>query len=114
MLNVFCELSLAIGRSMFDVPSLLSTNFCTKGEKHAFARVLDNTDFRSPYGRELSKILRHGVGIHHAGLLPKYRLLVEKLIARGLLEAVCSTDTLGASESTSPSAPSWKTNPELL
>ena len=47
MLNVFCELSRAIGRSMPDVPSLLSTNFCTKGEKHAFARALDNVDFRS-------------------------------------------------------------------
>jgi superfamily II RNA helicase len=56
---------------------LLSTNFCTKEEKHAIARALDDADFRSPYGRELSKILRHGVGIHHAGLLPKYRLLVE-------------------------------------
>lgn len=40
-------------------------------------------------------LLRHGVGIHHAGLLPKYRLLVEKLTARGLLEVVCGTDTLG-------------------
>ena len=30
--------------------------------------------------------LRHGVGIHHTGLLPKYRLLVEKLTARGLLK----------------------------
>ena len=39
--------------------------------------------------------LRHGVGIHHAGLLPKYRLLVEKLTARGLLKVVCGTDTLG-------------------
>ena len=60
---------------------LLSTNFCTKEEKHAIARALDDADFRSPYGRELSKIIRHGVGIHHAGLLPKYRLLVEKLTA---------------------------------
>jgi len=48
---------------------LLSTNFCTKEEKLAIARALDDADFRSPYGRELSKILRHGVGIHHAGLL---------------------------------------------
>ena len=111
---------------MFDVPSLLSTNFCTKGEKLAFARALFSAHCSlltahcslgnppSPYGRELSKILRHGVGIHHAGLLPRYLLLVEKLTARGLLEAVCGTDTLGASESTSPSAPSWKTNPELM
>jgi superfamily II RNA helicase len=74
---------------------LLSTNFCTKEEKTAIARALDDADFRSPYGRELSKILRHGVGIHHAGLLPKYRLLVEKLTARGLLKVVCGTDTLG-------------------
>jgi superfamily II RNA helicase len=74
---------------------LLSTNFCTKEEKTAIARALDDADFKSPYGRELSKILRHGVGIHHAGLLPKYRLLVEKLTAKGLLKVVCGTDTLG-------------------
>jgi len=74
---------------------LLSTNFCTKDEKTAIARALDDADFKSPYGRELSKILRHGVGIHHAGLLPKYRLLVEKLTAKGLLKVVCGTDTLG-------------------
>ncbi len=74
---------------------LLSTNFCTKEEKTAIARALDDADFRSPYGRELAKILRHGVGIHHAGLLPKYRLLVEKLTAKGLLKVVCGTDTLG-------------------
>ncbi|MBK1883185.1 DUF3516 domain-containing protein [Luteolibacter pohnpeiensis] len=75
--------------------NLLSTNFCTKEEKAAIAEALDAADFRSPYGRELSKILRHGVGIHHAGLLPKYRLLVEKLTAKGLLKVVCGTDTLG-------------------
>ncbi|MEO5914695.1 MAG: DUF3516 domain-containing protein [Luteolibacter sp.] len=74
---------------------LLSTNFCTKEEKTAINRALDDADFRSPYGRELAKILRHGVGIHHAGLLPKYRLLVEKLTAKGLLKVVCGTDTLG-------------------
>ncbi len=75
--------------------NLLSTNFCTKEEKTAIARALDSADFRSPYGRELSKIIRHGVGIHHAGLLPKYRLLIEKLTAQGLLKVVCGTDTLG-------------------
>ncbi len=74
---------------------LLSTNFCSKEEKKAIAAELAHADFRSPYGRELAKILRHGVGIHHAGLLPKYRLLVEKLTARGLLKVVCGTDTLG-------------------
>jgi superfamily II RNA helicase len=74
---------------------LLSTNFCTKEEKTAIARALDDADFCSPYGRELAKIIRHGIGIHHAGLLPKYRLLVEKLTAKGLLKVVCGTDTLG-------------------
>src|SRR5690606_34731600 len=41
---------------------LLSTNFCTKAEKTAIARALDDADFRSPYGRELAKTLRHGIG----------------------------------------------------
>jgi len=74
---------------------LLSTNFCSKEEKAAITAALATADFRSPYGRELSKIIRHGIGIHHAGLLPKYRLLVEKLTAKGLLKVVCGTDTLG-------------------
>ena len=80
---------------MFNVHLLLSTNFCPKDEKHAIARALDDADFRSRYGRELLKILRNGVGIHHASLLPQYRLLVEKLTARSLLKVVCGTDTLG-------------------
>jgi hypothetical protein len=75
--------------------NLLSTNFCTREEKQAIAAVLEGADFRSPYGKEVSKLLRHGIGIHHAGLLPKYRVLVEKLTGRGLLKVVCGTDTLG-------------------
>jgi hypothetical protein len=51
--------------------------------------------FTSPYGKEVKKYLSHGVGIHHAGLLPKYRVLVEKLAQRGLLKVICGTDTLG-------------------
>lgn len=65
--------------------SLISTNFCTKEEKHAVVRVFDDADFRSIYGLELAKIFHHGVGIHHAGLLPKYRLLVKKL-TRGQIQ----------------------------
>ncbi len=75
--------------------NLLSSNFCTKEEKQAIAEVLQGANFRSPYGKEVSKLLRHGIGIHHAGLLPKYRVLVEKLTQRGLLKVVCGTDTLG-------------------
>ena len=51
--------------------------------------------FTSPYGPEIRKWLRHGIGLHHAGLLPKYRVLVEQLAQRGLLKVICGTDTLG-------------------
>ncbi|MDO8540846.1 MAG: DUF3516 domain-containing protein, partial [Opitutaceae bacterium] len=49
----------------------------------------------SPYGKELRRWLRHGIGVHHAGLLPKYRILVEQLAQKGLLKLICGTDTLG-------------------
>ena len=75
--------------------NLMSSNFCTREEKQTIAEVLEDANFRSPYGKEVSKLLRHGIGIHHAGLLPKYRVLVEKLAQRGLLKVVCGTDTLG-------------------
>ena len=75
--------------------NLMSRNFCSKEEKEAIAEVLQDADFKSPYGKEMKKLLRHGLGIHHAGLLPKYRVLVEKLAQMGLLKVVCGTDTLG-------------------
>lgn len=74
---------------------LMSRNFCSKAEKAAIAELLVGADFRSPYGKEMKKLLRHGLGIHHAGLLPKYRVIVEKLAQRGLLKVICGTDTLG-------------------
>lgn len=51
--------------------------------------------FDTVYGKDMRRFLRAGVGLHHAGLLPKYRLLVEKLAQDGLLEVICGTDTLG-------------------
>ena len=74
---------------------LLSSNFCSKEEKREISEALQEANFGSPYGKEVSKLLRHGIGIHHAGLLPKYRVLVEKLTQQGLLKVVCGTDTLG-------------------
>ncbi|MGB1130157.1 MAG: DEAD/DEAH box helicase [Haloferula sp.] len=74
---------------------LTSRNFCTKEEKAQIAEVLEDGDFKSPYGKEIKKLLRHGLGIHHAGLLPKYRVMVEKLAQKGLLKVICGTDTLG-------------------
>lgn len=75
--------------------NLMSRNYCSKEEKEAIASALVGADFRSPYGKEIQKLIRHGIGIHHAGLLPKYRVLVEKLAQRGLLKVICGTDTLG-------------------
>jgi superfamily II RNA helicase len=75
--------------------NLMSRNFCSKEEKRAITEAIADSDFRSPYGKEMKKLLKHGLGIHHAGLLPKYRVTVEKLAQRGLLKVICGTDTLG-------------------
>ena len=75
--------------------SLTSTNFCTKEEKKAIAAAMKGSRFDTPYGKTVRKYLQHGIAVHHAGLLPKYRLLVESLGQRGLLKVICGTDTLG-------------------
>ena len=72
-----------------------SVNVCTREEKTALARELDGFKFSSPYGPEIKKWLRHGIGVHHAGLLPKYRVLIEQLAQKGFLKIICGTDTLG-------------------
>ncbi len=72
-----------------------SINVCTRDEKAAIANALEGFRFSSPYGAEIKKFLRHGIGLHHAGLLPKYRVLTEQLAQRGLLKVICGTDTLG-------------------
>ncbi len=72
-----------------------SINVCTREEKAAIASALEGFKFTSPYGPEIKKWLRHGIGLHHAGLLPKYRVLVEQLAQKGLLKVICGTDTLG-------------------
>ncbi|MGA2869299.1 MAG: DUF3516 domain-containing protein [Verrucomicrobiota bacterium] len=73
----------------------MSINVCTREEKAAIAGALEGFKFSSPYGPEIKKWLRHGIGLHHAGLLPKYRVLVEQLAQKGLLKVICGTDTLG-------------------
>lgn len=76
--------------------SLLSSlNPCSKEEKAAITQALEGVAFASPFGKEVKKLLRSGIGLHHAGLLPKYRVLVEKLAQQGLLKIICGTDTLG-------------------
>src|SRR5512138_3614580 len=75
--------------------NLMSANFSSKEEKARIADALKDVRFESPYGKDFQRFLQHGVGLHHAGLLPKYRLLVEKLAQSGLLKVVSGTDTLG-------------------
>ena len=72
-----------------------SINVCTREQKAALAEATAGFKFSSPYGPEIRKWLRHGIGLHHAGLLPKYRVLVEQLAQKGLLKIICGTDTLG-------------------
>ncbi len=75
--------------------AFLSTNFCTKEEKNRISEHLKDFVFTSPFGKEIKKYLKHGIALHHAGLLPKYRILVETLAQKGLLKLICGTDTLG-------------------
>ncbi|HEY8453897.1 MAG TPA: DUF3516 domain-containing protein, partial [Natronosporangium sp.] len=75
--------------------ALMSVNMCTRAEKDAIARAIGNFRFTAGFGRTLSRLVRHGIGVHHAGMLPRYRRLVEQLAQQGLLKVICGTDTLG-------------------
>ncbi|MFL6109983.1 MAG: DEAD/DEAH box helicase [Catenulispora sp.] len=75
--------------------ALMSVNVCTKEEKAAIAEMIGNFRFTAGFGKTLSRLVRHGIGVHHAGMLPKYRRLVELLAQAGLLKVICGTDTLG-------------------
>jgi len=75
--------------------ALMSVNVSTKEEKKAIADLIGAFRFSSAFGTTLSRLVRHGIGVHHAGMLPKYRRLVEQLAQAGLLKVICGTDTLG-------------------
>jgi superfamily II RNA helicase len=72
-----------------------SLNLATREEKNRVAEAIQGFRFTSPYGPDVRKWLKQGIGVHHAGLLPKYRVLVEQLAQAGLLKVICGTDTLG-------------------
>jgi len=75
--------------------ALMSVNVCTREEKDAIAALIGGFRFSSGFGKTLSRLVRHGIGVHHAGMLPKYRRLVEQLAQAGYLKVICGTDTLG-------------------
>ena len=75
--------------------SLTSVKIGTREEREEIRKVVAGIRLSTPYGKEFRRFLSFGIGVHHAGLLPKYRLLVEQLAQKGLLHVICGTDTLG-------------------
>ena len=75
--------------------SLASYGVSTKEQREAIKEAMKGTRFTTTFGKTLQRLLGCGVGVHHAGMLPRYRLLVEKLAQQGLLPVICGTDTLG-------------------
>src|SRR5690625_3524749 len=75
--------------------ALTSMALATRAERDAIAQEIGDFTFSRGFGQTLSRLLRHGIGVHHAGMLPRYRRLVERLTQAGLLKVICGTDTLG-------------------
>ena len=75
--------------------ALASYGVATKEERQRIKEACKGTSFSTAFGKTLQRLLGCGVGVHHAGMLPRYRLLVEKLAQQGLLPVICGTDTLG-------------------
>ena len=75
--------------------SLTSLKVLGPAEKEAVKEAVGGFRFDTPIGKDLRRFVLSGIGVHHAGMLPKYRLLVEKLAQQGHLKLICGTDTLG-------------------
>jgi len=75
--------------------ALLSAKVATREQRDRIAEAIAGFRFGPGFGQILSKLIRAGIGVHHAGMLPKYRRLVEQLAQQGLLRVICGTDTLG-------------------
>ncbi len=75
--------------------AVLNSKLVPKSSTSEIRDRLAGFRFGAGFGKTLSKLLRSGIGVHHAGMLPKYRRLVEQLAQAGLLGVICGTDTLG-------------------
>ena len=75
--------------------ALLSAKLVSREDRDAIAEAIGAFRFTAGFGKTLSKLVRAGIGVHHAGMLPRYRRLVEQLAQTGLLKVICGTDTLG-------------------
>ena len=75
--------------------SLMDRKLVSPEVRSQIARELSTVSFTKGFGQTLRGLLSHGIGVHHAGMLPRYRRLVERLTQQGLLPVICGTDTLG-------------------
>lgn len=75
--------------------ALSSLRIVSREQRDEIADAIGGFRFTTAFGRTLSRYVRAGIGVHHAGMLPRYRRLVETLAQRGLLRVICGTDTLG-------------------
>ncbi|MBB5155843.1 superfamily II RNA helicase [Saccharopolyspora phatthalungensis] len=75
--------------------ALMSVKVASREQRDQIAEAIGDFRFTAGFGKTLSRLVRHGIGVHHAGMLPKYRRLVEQLAQAGLLKVICGTDTLG-------------------
>ena len=75
--------------------ALVSIKVSSREEKDRIAETIGDFRFSTGFGKTLSRLVRNGIGVHHAGMLPRYRRLVERLSQAGLLKIICGTDTLG-------------------
>ncbi|WP_454167954.1 DEAD/DEAH box helicase [Microbacterium lacticum] len=75
--------------------ALASVTLTTRAQRDEIAEAIGAFRFTTGFGKTLSRLVRAGIGVHHAGMLPRYRRLVETLAQRGLLKVICGTDTLG-------------------
>ena len=66
------------------------------GQQKLLMAEIDREDWSIGAGGKLKQFLMRGVGIHHAGLLPKYRRIIEKLFQKKLLSICVCTETLAA------------------
>jgi superfamily II RNA helicase len=75
--------------------SLTSVNVASRSQRDDIAAAVGGFRFAPGFGPTLSRFVRAGIGVHHAGMLPRYRRLVERLAQEGLLRVISGTDTLG-------------------
>ena len=75
--------------------AMTSIKIISREQRDEIAEAIGAFRFTTVFGQTLSRLIRSGIGVHHAGMLPKYRRLVEQLAQRGLLRVICGTDTLG-------------------